>query len=428
MKIYCSGIGGIGLSAYAGLQCALGHDVSGSDYSESPILEDLRSQGINIDLVQDGSNVKEGIDLFVYSEAVPYDSPERSKARELGIKCQSYFQALGELSKDYEVIAVCGTHGKSSTVAMAARVLMDANKDPTVVVGTKLKELEGRNWRKGEGNLFLLEACEYRRSFHFLLPDCVLMTNVDGDHFDAYSSIDEYQQAFVDFLKLLPEDGRVITHGSDEDCRTVTEQSGQKIDDVDTMALPSLGVPGLHMRENAQLVIALALKHGISLESAQTSLLSYTGCWRRMEYLGIHSDGVAIVDDYAHHPREIRATIQAAKEEYPERKILAVFQPHMHNRTLALYDDFTESFSGLDQLIVLDVYDARNDTETEIVDLPAFILDIKKRSNVNVVHGGTLDNCEKILHTQELSPQHVLLFMGAGDITELAHRFSSFPQ
>ncbi|MDD5469613.1 MAG: Mur ligase domain-containing protein, partial [Candidatus Peribacteraceae bacterium] len=207
MKIYCSGIGGIGLSAYAFLQQKNGHTLLGSDRVESTMTAALSGEGIAVSCEQDGSHIPEDCDLFVYSEAIPQDAPERRKAAELGIRQCSYFQALGELSRDSRVIAVCGTHGKSSTTAMAAKVLMDAGQDPTVVVGTTSPDLGGQNWRKGGSDLFLLEACEYRRSFHHLSPDIILMTNADGDHFDAFASVEEYQQAFVDFLRLLPEGG-----------------------------------------------------------------------------------------------------------------------------------------------------------------------------------------------------------------------------
>ncbi|MDP7247930.1 MAG: Mur ligase domain-containing protein, partial [Candidatus Peribacteraceae bacterium] len=152
MKIYCSGIGGIGLSAYAAMQNANGHEVLGSDRAESELLNDLRSQGISISLNQDGTYIPEDVELFVFTEAMPKDAPEMVRARELGVKMQNYFEALGDLSLGFKVIAVCGTHGKSSTVAMAARVLIDAGVDPSVVVGTKLKELDGRNWRKGNSD------------------------------------------------------------------------------------------------------------------------------------------------------------------------------------------------------------------------------------------------------------------------------------
>ncbi|MFH1670152.1 MAG: Mur ligase domain-containing protein, partial [Patescibacteria group bacterium] len=300
MKIYCSGIGGIGLSAYAALENANGHEVLGSDRSESEILKKLRDQGISVALNQDGTFIPNDIDLFVYSEAIPKDAPERRRAEALGIKMQSYFEALGELSQNNTVIAVCGTHGKSSTVAMAARVLIAAGKDPTIVAGTKLKELDKSNCRKGESDLFLLEACEYRRSFLALSPNIILMTNVDGDHFDAFDSVEDYQEAFVEFLKSLSMNGQVITHMEDADCERVSKESGKEIIDADEFPLPKLSVPGKHMQQNAQLVLGLAQALDIPQEKALKALSGYAGCWRRMEVKGEYGDGITVIDDYAH--------------------------------------------------------------------------------------------------------------------------------
>lgn len=420
MTIFCSGIGGIGLSAYASLRRAEGHRVIGTDRSDSALLEDLRSQGIEIVLNQDGSAIPDDCSLFVYSEAIPVDAPERKRASELGIPMQSYFHALGEISKSYRVVAVCGTHGKSSTTAMAARVLIDAGLDPTVVVGTKVPELGGRNWRKGKSSLFLLEACEYRRSFHFLSPTIVLMTNADGDHFDAYKDLAEYQAAFVEFLKKLPEDGVVITHGDDADSLRIATESGHAIINADQLPLPELNVPGAHMRQNARLVAALAENLEIPQEKAKKSLLEFAGTWRRMEVKGQRDDGVTVVDDYGHHPKEIRATLSAMKEAYPTRRRVCVFQPHTHDRTIKLYDDFLTSFTDCDLLVITDVYEARKDIETAKVDIKKFEADLQAKSGVMCVYTGSLQDTEETLKKELMKPNDVLICMGAGDITRLA--------
>lgn len=425
MHIYCSGIGGIGLSAFAALQNASGHAISGSDRTDSPLLDDLRSQGISVSLHQDGSALREDLDLFVYSEAIPESAPERVRAKELGIEQMSYFQALGMISKAHRVIAVCGTHGKSSTVAMAARVLLHAGLDPTIVVGTKLHELEGRNWRKGESALFLVEACEYRRSFHFLSPDIILMTNVDGDHFDAFASLEEYQQAFREFLALLPQDGVVITHESDPDCRAVLRNFHGSVLDADGLALATLQTPGRHMQENAQLVLGLAEHLGLDHKEALMALSGYKGSWRRMEYKGETKDGVMVVDDYGHHPLEIQAVLSALKEAHADRRLICVFQPHTHNRTLKLYDDFVRSFSNADLVVVTDVYDARSDTETAAVDVHKLTSDIARFSDTKSMFGGSLDTIETMLTETVLAEGDLVLTLGAGTITQLSDRLVS---
>jgi UDP-N-acetylmuramate--alanine ligase len=426
MKIYCSGIGGIGLSAYAAYQAASGHTVMGSDRADSPLLDDLRSQGIEIFLDQSGTHIPSDCNLFVYSEAIPADAPERVRARDFGIPSQSYFHALGELSQPSFVIAVCGTHGKSSTTAMVAKMLIDAGKDPSVIVGTKMKELDpssgsGRNWRKGGSDIFVVEACEYRRSFHYLSPDIALMTNVDGDHFDAFSSIDEYQEAFITFLKRLPGEGAVITHGLDEDCAMVAQESGKRVIDADGIKTVKVGVPGDHMKANARLVLALAKHLHIDQAVAKKSLAEFHGTWRRMEVKGELPNGATVIDDYAHHPVEIRATLSATKEAYPERRIVAVFQPHTHDRTQKLYNEFCNAFGDAALVIIPDIYVARSDIETQIIDVDSFVADIANRSGCECLNGSGLDNTLTLLQSR-MQPGDVIIVMGAGTVTKLADR------
>jgi len=432
MKIYCSGIGGIGLSAYASYRASQGHQVLGSDRAETDIVRDLQGQGIEVFLKQDGSHIPEDVDLFVFSEAIPETSPERQRAEALSIPQQSYFQALGELTRlrssgatdgqarDFRVIAVAGTHGKSSTTAMAARVLIDAGLDPSVIVGTKMREMNGRNWRKGGSQLFVVEACEYCRSFHFLSPEVILLTNADGDHFDYYRSQEDYEQAFVDFVKRLPPDGLVITHGKDPVCASIAERGGRTVIDADAFPLPALATPGVHMQQNAQLVLALAEEFHIDQKQALASLSGYAGSWRRMEVKGETTSGVTVIDDYGHHPVEIRATVQAILGAYPGRRLVVVFQPHTHDRTRKLYEAFTQAFTGSSVVIIPNIYDARPDRESGLVDISAFVRDIGRGSRVQAIDGKSLLETERLLREKILKPQDVLLVLGAGNVTELA--------
>jgi UDP-N-acetylmuramate--alanine ligase len=319
------------------------------------------------------------------------------------------------------VIAVCGTHGKSSTTAMAARVLAAAGLDPTVVVGTKLPDLSGRNWRKGGSDLFLLEACEYRRSFHALHPSIVLLTNVDGDHFDAFATLAEYQEAFVAFLRRLPDDGIVITHGGDRDCRSVAKQSGKRTVDADHLPLPSVGVPGRHMQENARLVLALADVLALPRSVALDALAGYRGCWRRMEVKG-EWRGATVVDDYGHHPREIAATLEALRGAHPGQRVLCVFQPHTHDRTLKLYPDFVRCFGNADAVFLTDVYEARKDIEHDRVDLQSLAADVSA-AGTPCRAVGDLAGTRSALE-EEVRPGDVVCCMGAGTITELAEELT----
>lgn len=421
MKIFCSGIGGIGLSAYAALQHASGHTVSGSDRSLSAITADLEQQGLAITDCQDGSGIHPDTDLLVYSEAIPEDSPERVKARALGIRSLSYFQALGELTAQHRLIAVCGSHGKSSTTAMAATVLTGAGRDPSVVVGTKVPQLQGRNWRAGHTDLFLVEACEYRGSFLHLHPSIIVLTNVDWDHVDAYPTPESYAAAFAAFLDRLPANGVVVVHGGDPVCRQLAEASGKTIVDADTLPLPKLSIPGAHMQENARLALALALHCGVSEHDALQHLRAFRGTWRRVELLGMAPGGVLVVDDYAHHPREISATLGAVRERFPQRRLVAVFQPHMHDRTIALWREFVLAFRGCDVLLLTDVYEARREQTTEKADLRGLSRDIGGGTGIACLYAGTLEQTEAELR-KVLMPGDLLLCMGAGSVTELAHR------
>lgn len=419
MKIFCSGIGGIGLSAYAGHMLALGHDVHGSDASVSPIIDDLRSLGATVEAIQDGSALPEGIDLFVYSEAIPETSPERKKAKELGIPEQSYFQALGTLTEGKDLIAVCGTHGKSTTTAMAAKVFIDAGKDPNVVVGTKMKELNGRNWRKGSGDLWIVEACEYRNSFHNLKPNTALITNADGDHFDAFADLPAYEEAFVRFFRAMPTGGTVIAHGGDAQVAGILQRAGKSAIDADTEPMAELGVPGLHMRQNAQLVVSLARLRGIAETEAVASLKTFTGTWRRMEERGVTFHDVPVIDDYAHHPKEITSTIAAIREKYPKHRLVVVFEPHTNDRIFKLWKDFIVSFSEANLVLVTKVFDARPDKDKEKADVSKLAAEIGRTCKVSCRPTASMEKTKAVLESL-LKKNDVLLIMGAGNSTKLA--------
>ncbi len=391
----------------------------GSDRVDSALLEDLRSQGIAIFLNQDGSCIPDDIDLFLYSEALPPDAPERIRAKELGVESRNYFGGLALAEPGKREIAVCGTHGKSTTTAMVAKLLLDAGRDPRVIVGTKSPDLDGRNWREGTGD-FVVEACEYKRDFFHLSPMIVLMTNVDGDHFDAYGSLREYQEAFVEFLQKVPKQGgMVIAHLTDPQSKDVVKKAGRAYIDADTIPLPALSVPGKHMQANAQLVLALASYLGIAHDVALKSVSGFKGTWRRMELKGEIAGGIPVIDDYAHHPVEIRASLQGIREKYPDKRIVLAFQPHTHDRTKKLYADFLPAFSDADLVIMPDIYNARGHIENGEVDLDAFLHDVARESNVETRNGKGLENTEALLR-EEVKPGDVLVCMGAGTITNLA--------
>lgn len=414
MQIFCSGIGGIGLSAYAALQHKNGHTVSGSDRVLGSVTDDLMAMGISVSDRQDGSAVPENCELFVYSEAIPFDAPERVRARERGVRELSYFAALGELSRGMKVIAVCGTHGKSTTTAMTAVVLTDAGLDPTVVVGTRVPQLQGKNWRKGASDLFVVEACEYKGSFLHLDPSIIIVTNIDWDHVDAYPTEESYREAYAEFFNMLPADGILVLHGNDSVSMSVSGNTATV--NADECIAPKLSVPGAHMRENAKLVLALCSRLGLDEDGVRASLAAFAGTWRRMEIKGDTRDGVTVVDDYAHHPAEIRASIAAMREKFPDRRMVCVFQPHMHDRTIALFADFVGAFGGCDAVLLTDVYEARTEATGAKADIAGLA------AAIGAKHTGSLTATEDVLRSGMLRSGDVLLVMGAGDVTGLAAR------
>ncbi len=419
MKIFCSGIGGIGLSAYASHMRERGHVVCGSDGVDSALLDVLRSEGIDISLTQSGSSIPEDTELFVYSEAIPEDSPERKEAKRREIRRISYFQAIGELTSGTNLIAVCGTHGKSSTTAMAASVLVEAGLDPNIIVGTKLPLLEGRNWRRGLSGLWVVEACEYRRSFLHLKPKTILLTNADGDHFDYFKDASDYRSAFIEFVSGLPDTGTIIAHGKDDQSMAIVRTAKREFVDADLKMMPILSVPGEHMRKNAQLVAALADTLGIPDSIAIKALKSYGGSWRRMEVKGTIR-GITIIDDYAHHPLEIKATLAAMKNAYPQRRIVAVFQPHTHSRTLKLWNDFARAFDDANAVMLMDIYGARAEKDTKKADVASLAADISKCSGKNCSVLGSISNAVQVLCSGAAKPGDVVVVMGAGDSTKLS--------
>ncbi len=367
---------------------------------------------------QDGSAIPADCELFVYSQAVPEDAPERVKAKERGIRQLAYFEALGELSAGQEILAVCGTHGKSSSTAMLGHVLTSLGHNPTVVLGANAPNLGGTNGRSGREDLWVIEACEYRRQFLSLQPKAVILTTVDGDHFDAFSSIEDYRSVFTQFFGLLPKDGVIVFHGADAAAKALAEKSGRRCIDADQYALPELRVPGQHMRRNAQLVLALCIDRGIEKDKVLEALKQYVGIERRMEVLGSYGDDVLCIDDYAHHPLEIEATLHALKEFYPARRLVAVFQPHTFDRTRKLYEQFTKAFTSADLILLTDTYEARRES-AEPIDHPAFAQAIEKESGVTCTYTGNLEATKSAYTSQWVKTGDLLVTLGAGTVTKL---------
>ncbi|MBL4693951.1 UDP-N-acetylmuramate--L-alanine ligase [Candidatus Gracilibacteria bacterium] len=390
MNIHFIGIGGIGNSALAQIYKSQGHTVSGSDSTTSDLTKHLEESGIKVSIGHNAENAKDA-ELIVYSPAIPQNNPELLP----GVKTLSYPEALGELTKEYETIAVAGTHGKSTTTAMLASIMIDAGLDPTVVVGTKVRELDGENFRVGKGKYLLIEACEYKDSFLNFHTTHLIITNIEADHLDFYKTEEAYFKAFKELKSRAT--GEIITDSEELDLKP--------------------GVPGQFNVENARKAATLALKLGISLEQIQKSIANFKGTWRRYE-IKENNLGLTMIDDYAHHPTEILATLSTIRGEYPDAKILCIFQPHQYSRTHLLLERFGTSFQDADTVIIPNIYEVR-DTPEDIakVNTDMLVAEIAKH-NKNVKNGGGLEKTAVYLKAHA-TDYDVVVTMGAGDIDKI---------
>lgn len=403
--VHCIGIGGIGLSAIARYCHSKGAEVSGSDGGTSRITEDLSKEGMTIYKGHNGSQVGNEVDLVIYTIAIPDSNPELAFARKRGITCLTYPEALGMLTEEYTTIAVCGTHGKTTTTAMVVSMLKSCGKNPTVIVGSLLAE-GGTNFIQGDSEYLVVEACEYKRSFLNLHPDYALVTNIDADHLDYYKDLNDIKSAFQSFADKLPSAGSLITH-ADVSFDTVAQKVDADLISKDSIELSVLGD---HNKSNAQLALALAQVLGLDEDDARQGLLSFKGTWRRLEYKGIWHD-ITLYDDYGHHPTEIKATLSALREKYPESKytVIAVFQPHLFSRTKEHLEEFAESFVDANKVCILPIYAAR-----EVDDGSISSEDLVEKT-YGAMYVESFEEIEKYL-TSRVRHNTVLITIGAGDV------------
>lgn len=395
------GIGGIGISALAKMLSNEGIEVVGINDEDTPhTLDPLKKEGIEIIFQKDLKELPEA-DLYVYSDAWLYRGPEIIKnAKETNKWVLSYFETLGLIAKNYKTIAVSGTHGKTTTTAMIAEIMIDAEFDPTVIVGSFTKKF-GSNFRKGKSKYFLVEADEYNRHFLNFYPYIGVITNIDKDHLDYYKDIEEIKEAFA---KFSSQSEYIITE---------KEEYIKKV--------PKLLVSGEHNRRNGAIALQVAEVLGIKEETSKKSLAKFLGTSRRLEKIAETKEGTIIYDDYAHHPTEIRATIQALREIYPqnEKKITVVFQPHLYSRTKALFDDFTKCFTGADFVIILPIYFAR-EKKDETVSIEEMAEKIIQNSQ-ECKSFNDFELAEEFLREIKYSKNDVFVTMGAGQAYKIAN-------
>jgi UDP-N-acetylmuramate--alanine ligase len=428
-RIYMTGIGGIGMSALAQMLHAQGRVVAGSDRDESPTTALLEKKGIHVDIGQRAENVAAETELLIYSDAVPADSSERVRAKEIGIPEMSYFEALGEISRGMRTVAVAGTHGKTTTTGMLAKILSDADVSPTAVVGSIVRDFES-NFLAGESDLFVVEACEYRDHLLKLNPEVLVITNIELDHTDYFPTLEALLETFRTAAHKVPRTGVIICDPAGVNVAQVLAGAQARIVDYTQYAVGSLLLPGEFNRENARaaLAAAKAVHQTLSLEAGVHSLSLFKGSWRRFEYKGETPSGALVYDDYAHHPTSVHKTLDAAREKFPTKKIVVAFHPHLYSRTRDFMDAFAQALSKADEVILAPIYAAR---EEPIEGVTSEVL----ASKINSL--GTPARAFASLHDiflyfsdtrlsdgqgSTLTADSLLLTMGAGDIYKVAEQ------
>ena len=415
-KVHFIGIGGIGISALAKMMLNQGFDISGiNDCESSNTLSELFDKSVDIKISTDFKDVKKDADLYIYSLAWDDLTPDLMKeTRKLGKPVLTYFEGLGLISKDSYTIAVSGTHGKTTTTAMIAKVLLEAKKSPTVIVGSLLKEYNS-NFVSGDSDLFVVEACEYRRSFLNLHPKIAIITNIDNDHLDYYKDIEDIKSAFREFVLKVPRDGYVICDTDDEkvkeviaglDCKVINYRDYLEND------LP-MAVQGVHNKLNASIALAVADILKLNFSEAEMSVSNFEGTWRRFELKGETENGTTIYDDYGHHPTEIKATLRGAREKFVDKKIIVAFQPHLYSRTKMLLGDFSNSFIDVDKVLILPIYAAREHKDPSINSEM-----LANKIGDRALYVENFDIAKDLL-SKELKRGDIFITIGAGDVYKI---------
>ncbi|MBQ7841592.1 MAG: UDP-N-acetylmuramate--L-alanine ligase [Lachnospiraceae bacterium] len=451
IHVYFIGIGGISMSGLAEILLAEGFTVSGSDWNRSPLTELLESQGahINYGKPQKAENITDDIDLVVYTAAVHNDNPEFAEVLRRQIPTLTRAQFLGQLMRNYKTpIAISGTHGKTTTTSMVSEILLHADADPTLSVGGILKSIHG-NIRVGKSGLFVTEACEYTNSFLSFFPKIGIILNIEEDHMDFFKDIHDIRHSFRRFAELIPAEGTLIINADIDNYQEITEGLSCNVitfgtapsadyyatdisyDDLADATfrlhrfgqdgeIITLGVPGEHNILNALAALALSDLLEIAPQTSKEALHDFHGTDRRFEYKG-EKNGITIIDDYAHHPTEITATLKAAAK-VPHQTLWCVFQPHTYTRTKAFLDDFAHALALADKVILADIYAAR---ETDTLGISS--ADIQSRiqnEGTECYYFHTFEEIEKFILENCINGD-LLITMGAGDVVNIGENLLS---
>lgn len=440
--IHFIGIGGISMSGLAQIVLKDGYKVTGSDRSESPITNKLKNLGAEIFIGHNAENIK-GAKLVVHTAAVKEDNPEMQAAVKAGIRLIDRAEFLGAIMKNYRCsVGVSGTHGKTTTTSMLAHALIHADMDPTISVGGELDIIDG-NIRCGNSEYFVTEACEYTNSFLKFYPTIALITNIEEDHLDFFSGIEEIRKSFRAFAELTRGIGTVVAMGDDENVRialdgadldiitygmtdkndyypmNVVYHAGYPSFDIykngEKQCSVNLNVPGEHNILNTLASVAVCSLMGVDAQTAADGVETFKGTHRRFEKKGFCSEAV-VIDDYAHHPTEIKATLKAANA-FPHNKIWCIFQPHTYSRTRTLWNEFTDAFCDADKLIMTHIYAAREvfDGVTRPENL---VKDINEKHGIDAQYIDDFKEIAKYVK-ENVQKGDIVFTMGAGDVTDI---------
>jgi UDP-N-acetylmuramate--alanine ligase len=421
-RVHMVGIGGIGMSALAQLYQSRGIEVTGSDREASPVTVLLEGQGIPV-LIGTGA-LPADVDLLVYSDAVPQDNAERVRARERSISERSYFQALGDVSRDMATIAVTGTHGKTTTTGMLAVILAHAGKDPTAVVGSIVRDFPsnagGSNFRAGSHDLLVVEACEYRDHVLEFRPRILVLTNVELDHTDYFSDLAALQETFRTAIRNVPDDGTIVTDPMHPNIAPLLQGVAARIIDYTKERAPELTMLGEFNRANARAAKAAAKAAYPDIPEAtiDEALAHFRGSWRRFEYKGQTARGAGVYDDYAHHPTAIARTLESAREQFLGKRIVVAFHPHLYSRTKAFLGDFAASLAKADEALIAPIYAAREAPDPSVSN--------ETLAEAVSAHGGHAQALPSFAQIRErletYDSETLIILMGAGDIYRVAEQ------
>lgn len=444
-KIHMIGIGGVSMSGIAEILHSWGFKVSGSNNSTNENVIKLLNAGINVKIGHNAENVI-GSDVVVYTAAISKDNPELVHAKELGIPTIERANFLGELTRCFEnTITIAGTHGKTTTTSMVSLCFLEALKDPTIQVGATLPEING-NYLVGNSEYFIIEACEYVESFLKFSPKSEIILNIDNDHLDYFKNFDNIKKAFIKYVKLLPDDGLLVVDGDDPNCLDLLQYTNAKkltygISNKDTdffatnitfdengcaefdvysknslLGKFKLSIPGMHNVLNSLGCIALCSEYGISIENIKNALLKFKGACRRFEFKGT-VNGANVYDDYGHHPTEILATSKALMSKKHDQSWV-VFQPHTYSRTKNLLSDFARVLLNFDNVIIVDIYAAR-ETNTYGITSKDLVNKIQELGK-NALYIPDFNECVSYLKSH-VNSGDIVLTLGAGTVTEISN-------